>query len=61
MKKPAFNYAATQLINAFDFRYIHSTISILSKFGERGCSVVECQTLEPEVGGSKPTSAMLCP
>ena len=29
--------------------------------GERGGSVVECRTPEWEVGGSKPTAAMLCP
>ena len=29
--------------------------------GERGGSVVECQTPEREVGGSKPTAAVLCP
>ena len=29
--------------------------------GERGGSVVERLTLEREVGGSKPTSAVLCP
>ena len=29
--------------------------------GERGGSVVECRTLEREVGGSKPTAAVLCP
>ena len=29
--------------------------------GERGGSVVERQTLVREVGGSKPTSAVLCP
>ena len=29
--------------------------------GERGGSVVECRTLEQEVGGSKPTAAVLCP
>ena len=29
--------------------------------GERGGSVVECQTLEREVWGSKPTSPVLCP
>ena len=29
--------------------------------GERGGSVVECRTQEQEVGGSKPTSAVLCP
>ena len=31
------------------------------KPGERGGSVVECQTPEREVGGSKPTAAVLCP
>ena len=34
-------------------------IYILS--GERGGSVVECRTPEREVGGSKPTAAVLCP
>ena len=29
--------------------------------GERGGSVVECQTPEREVGGSIPTAAVLCP
>ena len=29
--------------------------------GERGGSAVECQTPEREVGGSKPTAAVLCP
>ena len=29
--------------------------------GERGGSVVECRTPEWEVGGSKPTIAVLCP
>ena len=29
--------------------------------GERGGSVVESRTPEREVGGSKPTSAVLCP
>ena len=28
--------------------------------GERGGSVVECWTPEREVGGSKPTAAVLC-
>ena len=31
------------------------------KKGERGGSVVECRTPEREVGGSKPTAAVLCP
>ena len=29
--------------------------------GERGGSVIECRTPEREVGGSKPTAAVLCP
>ena len=29
--------------------------------GERGGSLVECRTPEREVGGSKPTAAVLCP
>ena len=29
--------------------------------GERGGSVVECRTPKWEVGGSKPTAAVLCP
>ena len=36
-------------------------MSSLSDPGERGGSVVECQTPEREVGGSKPTAAVLCP
>ena len=32
-----------------------------SDLGERGGSVVECRTPEQEVGGSKPTAAVLCP
>ena len=39
---------------------LHS--SILTNFkGEHGGSVVECRTPEREVGGSKPTAAVLCP
>ena len=33
----------------------------LRYLGERGGSVVECRTPEREVGGSKPTAAVLCP
>ena len=29
--------------------------------GEHGGSVVECRTPEREVGGSRPTAAVLCP
>ena len=31
-----------------------------TSLGERGGSVVECRTPEREVGGSKPTAAVLC-
>ena len=34
---------------------------LINSMGERGGSVVECRTPEREVGGSKPTAAMLCP
>ena len=33
----------------------------MDRFGERGGSVVERRTPEREVGGSKPTAAVLCP
>ena len=36
-------------------------LSFISFLGERGGSVVEWRTLEREVGGSKPTGAVLCP
>ena len=50
-------------------KYINFSIGVTSqqffafKFvsGERGGSVVECRTPEQEVGGSKPTAAVLCP
>ena len=35
--------------------------STLFAIGERGGSVVECQTPEQEFGGSKPTAAVICP
>ena len=38
-----------------------SILGTLLDTGERGGSVVECRTPEREVGGSKPTAAMLCP
>ena len=44
------------LIRVFAGR-IHDILFV----GERGGSVVECQTPEREVGGSKPTAAVLCP
>ena len=34
---------------------------VMRKLEEHGGSVVEHQTLEREVSGSKPTSAVLCP
>ena len=37
------------------------TILILCSGGERSGSVVECQTPEREVRGSRPTAAVLCP
>ena len=39
---------------------VHST-ALKLRNGERGGSVVECQTPEREVGGSIPTAAVLCP
>ena len=35
--------------------------NLLVLFGERDGSVVECRTPEREIGGSKPTAAVLCP
>ena len=43
--------------NVFIYVLFHFTCP----YGECGGSVVERQTPEPEVKGSKPTSAMLCP
>ena len=34
---------------------------VTKSVGERGGSMVECRTPEREVGGSKPTAAVLCP
>ena len=39
----------------------NNTVKKKKKKGERGGSVVECRTPEREVGGSKPTAAVLCP
>ena len=51
-----------------DFLDIHNSFLDIQKYikihfwtGERGGSVVECRTPEREVGGSKPTAAVLCP
>ena len=45
------------------FYYFKHHVLLLqaSLSAERGGSVVECQTPEQEVGGSKPTAAVLCP
>ena len=45
-------------ISSFFFLSDYQTLTIS---GERGGSVVECRTPEREVGGSKPTAAVLCP
>ena len=39
----------------------HTTPATTKPNGERGGSVIECRTPEREVGGSKPTAAVLCP
>ena len=41
--------------------YFSSSVNSKLQTGERGGSVVECRTPEQEVGGSKPTAAVLCP
>ena len=46
----------SQLLATIKGSYISSPF-----LGERGGSVVECRTPEREVGGSKPTAAVLCP
>ena len=38
-----------------------SLSAVTARQGERGGSVVECRTPEREVGGSKPTAAVVCP
>ena len=40
---------------------LHLITEYKNKSGERGGSVVECRTPEREVGGSRPTAAVLCP
>ena len=39
----------------------YQSYSVSLTEGERGGSVVDCRTPEREVGGSKPTAAVLCP
>ena len=51
-------FAACHLYNLVQDYYKYS-LTLLG--GERGGSVVECRTPEREVGGSKPTTAVLCP
>ena len=53
----------TQIKNllACYFTYKHYIFVTYLVIGERGGSVVECRTPEREVGGSKPTTAVLCP
>ena len=46
-----------KISDEFEFRSDQTT----DYGGERGGSVVECRTPEREVGGSKPTAAVLCP
>ena len=54
------SHAAASLPLCFA-RIIHNTQYTFLAVGERGGSVVECRTPEREVGGSKPTAAVLCP
>ena len=47
---------------SFSEANLRSTVTYFQCIGgERGGSVVECRTPEREVGGSKPTAAVLCP
>ena len=43
------------------FKIFHASAKCHKESGERGGSVVECRTPEREVGGSRPTAAVLCP
>ena len=63
--------ATTEDCNRATNSWLTDTTGVLSRFlqhvqinardGERGGSMVECRTPEREVGGSKPTAAVLCP
>ena len=44
-----------------DIKILNHEIVTLTFTGERSGSVAECWTPEREVGGSKPTAAVLCP
>ena len=52
-----------ELVYSMKFKqdFINVANFIICSDGERGGSVVECRALEREVGGSKPTSTVLCP
>ena len=47
--------------DSWQVTFLHNTFITVTNTGERGGSVVECRTPEREVGGSKPTAAVLCP
>ena len=50
------------MLNFLCFFILFNAVKTLTKLtGERGGSVVECRTPVREVGGSKPTAAVLCP
>ena len=48
------------VLNCIDIT-LRSVYGLISFYGERGGSVVECRTPEREVGGSIPTAAVLYP
>ena len=50
----------TNSLDGAHFIYLGMAVS-MQLLGERGGSVVECRTPEREVGGSRPTAAVLCP
>ena len=62
--KLADNQDRHKISDRFQFRpgwISHFGVTRLWGWGERGGSVVECRTPEREVGGSRPTAAVLCP
>ena len=67
MRSPYIEHAASGLPNPTrlegEVRFVQSQDQqvLPHVVGERGGSVVECRTPEREVGGSKPTAAVLCP
>ena len=50
-----------RLCKVCDSQTVEREFHFVFPLGERGGSVVECRTPEREVGGSKPTAAVLCP